>query len=273
MEKTRVLAEKNKEFTLILHGPVTIYTMFTIYRYMHDYNIVIVSPRINQQNSITKEIDFLVNSPDSNISLILYGDILKPQYNNTQNRYLHFFSVGLGLSLCTTPYAIKMRNDEFYSNLKPFEESIKKFPDKIVTNEVFFRNSTIPIHPSDHLVGGSVDVMKNVFDKAREHVQVSESKLQGDIFTFLRATEFFKTNKAFAAEQILGIAAIQVVGKEELTNENFINLMKSVFRVVPSDELGVFRIMYNSHKSGVHEYFDTSYFSKHLDVKHIGQYS
>jgi hypothetical protein len=264
--------EKNKNFTLILHGPVSIYTMFTIYRYMHDYNIVIVSPKINQQNSITKEVEALVNSPASNISLILYGDILKPEYNNTQNRYLHFFSVALGLGLCTTPYVIKMRNDEFYSNLSALEAEIKKFPQKIVTNDVFFRNSKIPIHPSDHLVGGATDVMKAVFNKAQQYVQVPEIKLQGEIFSFLRTTDFFKTNKAFAAEQILGISAIQVVDKEDITKESYITQMKSVFRIVAASDLGVFRIMYNSHKEGVREYFDNSYFSKNLDVDFIEDY-
>jgi hypothetical protein len=63
--------QKNKDFTLIIHGPLTIYTMFTLYRYSRDFNVVIVAPRPTVKNNIIREIDELVSSPDTDISLIL----------------------------------------------------------------------------------------------------------------------------------------------------------------------------------------------------------
>jgi hypothetical protein len=268
--------EKNKDFTLIIHGPLTIYTMFALYRYATQYNIVIVAPRPVVKNNIINEIQELSNSPDTNISLVLYGDILKPHYNNRQNKYLHFFSVLMGLRIVTTEYAIKMRADEFYSNLTKFEEAILSYPDRIVTNDVFFRNHKMPLHPSDHLMGGSLKNMVEMFEYAKSLVEVPESDLKDDFFNMLRDSPLFKAHKFVSAEQFLGVAAVKSFITEEVISENFVEYMKKIFYIVPCENLGVYRACFNSVPKGESpiplEYFDDSYFNKETDVKDIELY-
>jgi hypothetical protein len=271
--------QKNKDFTLIIHGPLTIYTMFTLYRYVHDFNIVIVSPRPLIKNNIIREIEELVSSPNSNISLILYGNVLREEYNNTQNKYLHFFSVDMGLNLANTDYVIKMRSDEFYSNLEPFMESVKRFPKKITTGDVFFRNSKIPFHPSDHLVGGTTENMRLVFGHAKSMCEVSEDKHVDSFFKIAKSSMLHKIHKVVVAEQYLGIACLkEILGINEVDGEELVNNMKEVFNIIPSEDLGVYRVMFNSkkigndHKEAPEEYFDQSYFNHQTDVKDIELY-
>jgi hypothetical protein len=271
--------QKNKDFTLIIHGPLTIYTMFTLYRYVHDFNIVIVSPKPMVKNNIIREIEELVSSPKANISLILYGNVLREEYNNIQNKYLHFFSVNMGLNLANTDYTIKMRSDEFYSNLDPFMESVRKYPEKITTGDVFFRNSKIPFHPSDHLVGGTTENMKLVFEQAKLMCEVSEDKHDDSFFKIAKASMLYKTHKVVVAEQYLGMACLkEILEIDEVIADDLEEHMKETFNIVPSEDLGVYRVMFNSKKVGTdlkeapEEYFDQSYFNDKIDVKDIDLY-
>jgi hypothetical protein len=272
--------QKNKDFTLIIHGPLTIYTMFTLYRYVHDFNIVIVSPKPTIKNNITKEIDNLINTPGANISLVLYGDVLRNEYNNVQNKYLHFFSVNMGLNLSNTEYVIKMRSDEFYSNLDPVMESVKKFPDKIITGDVFFRNIRTPFHPSDHLVGGTLSNMKLVFERAKALCEVSEDKHDSSFFKMAKLSGLYKQHKIVVAEQYLGMACIQsLLNIDEIEkSEDLKDYVKTIFHIVSSEELGVYRIMFNSKKIGPdlkeapEEYFDRTYFDQKMDIDDIELY-
>jgi len=271
--------QKNKDFTLIIHGPLTIYTMFTLYRYVHDFNIVVVAPKPTTKNNIVKEIDELVSSPEANISLILYGDVLREEYNNVQNKYLHFFSVNMGLNLANTNYTIKMRSDEFYSNLTPFMESIRKSPEKITTGDVFFRNAKIPFHPSDHLVGGTTENMRLVFEQAKLMCEIPEDKHDDSFFKIAKTSMLYKTHKIVVAEQYLGMACLkEILEIDEVIADDLVEHMKDTFNIISSEELGVYRIMFNSkkvgadHKEKPEEYFDQSYFNHQTDVKDIDLY-
>jgi hypothetical protein len=239
----------------------------------------VVAPRPTTKNNIIREIDELISSPNANISLVLYGDVLREGYNNTQNKYLHFFSVNVGLNLANTDYAIKMRSDEFYSNLEPFIKSIRKYPEKITTGDVFFRNSKIPLHPSDHLVGGTTDNMKLAFNKAKLMCEISEDKHDDTFFKIAKSSILYKTHKIIVAEQYLGMACLkEILDIDAVTTEDFKDHMKDTFNIVPCEKLGVYRVMYNSKKVGVdlknvpQEYFDQSYYNATTDIKDIDLY-
>jgi hypothetical protein len=53
-----------------------------------------------------------------------------------------------------TDYIIKVRTDEFYSDLSQFTKQCSTNPDKMITGTTFFRAKSIkPLCPSDHIVG------------------------------------------------------------------------------------------------------------------------
>jgi hypothetical protein len=134
----------------------------------------------------------------------------------------------------------------------------------------------MPLHPSDHLMGGTVDNLLKVFEYARTLVEVPEADLQDEFFNMLRGSVLFKTHKFISAEQYLGVAAAKALIGEEVSVENYVDYMKEMFYIVPCEELGVYRISFNSAaRKDVNEpleYFDGSYYNKDTDVNDIELY-
>jgi len=199
-------------------------------------------------------------------TLLTYDPEIAIPYNNAQNRYLHFFSVSLGLELCTTPYAIKLRSDEFYSNLQPFIDAVRETKNKIVTNDIFFRKQKeYPIHPSDHLVGGETELMRSVFSLAKSYCENLENIKDNPFVHFVG--DITKTT----AEQVLGVSVLTAVMKNKpLDSFKEKELMQSSFEIIHTYKLGFFRIASNSQK--VKEYFDHTYFNPETDLNDLTQY-
>ena len=63
-----------------------------------------------------------------------------------------------------TDYCIKLRTDEFYSDLSPIVNKLLENPNHIVTNNVYLRDQHhIPFSISDHVIGMSMQNMENTF--------------------------------------------------------------------------------------------------------------
>lgn len=269
------MAQSDK-VTLIVQGPLSIYTTFMLYRYHRDYPIIVVIPKTIPQKSelFLKEIQRMMSDEDFKVSLFMYDDTCPEGYYNEQNRYYQFLSTHLGLTACKTSYAIKIRSDEFYSDLAPFVEEVLNVNDKIVTNDVFFRNSSIPYHPSDHLVGGETKELTEIFKLAREFSESTEVRESNPIIKMCRSTKTILGSNFLAAEQQLGAACITVqYSATKLEKLSPVEAMQDRFSIVPTSKLGIFRIGFNSNnKEGPKEYVDESYFNKDTDVKDIEQY-
>jgi hypothetical protein len=265
-----------KDITLLIHGPVSIYTILSLYRHRDAYPIVLVIPKPHDESTIVllNEIQRIANEVGYKINYVVYDVEVNDEYDNGQNRYLHFFSVSLGLELCNTMYTIKLRSDEFYSKLDPFVDSLKTHEHKIVTNDVFFRKRTCyPIHPSDHLVGGKTMLLKRVFSLAKEYC-IDATLLKSNPFTTTALLKV-KDVRHLAAEQILGLASVVAVSEDrkfDMLDEPDVDvaIVKQSFEIVTSDKLGFFRIGTNSLKTK--EYFERSYFNETDDIDNILDY-
>lgn len=263
----------DNKFTLIVHGPLTMYTVFTLYRHAETFPIVIVAPRPSElsNNNILKEIQTFMDRKDKRVSLFLYDDTIDTKtINNAQNRYYHFYSVYLGLQSCSTPYTIKLRSDEFYSNLEPITSAVKEHKNKLVTTEVFFRNCGMPYHPSDHIVAGATDVMLEVFQAAKHWCE--GINVEGTVP--FKAYIANITNKPFvSAEQYLGVsAALTQIPGNKLKEPDCTSIMKELFHIVKTDELGMFRVMFNSANPKPLEYIDNSFYSTDEDIDDMKNY-
>lgn len=261
---------ENNEVTILVHGPISLYTIMTLYRYRaeHPMIFVIPKPKVHKKEEVKllKELQSVVSELQYNTTIITYDPFVEQRFNNEQNRYLHFFSVTLGLQTCSTPYTIKFRSDEFYATLEPFIETMGHHETKIVTTDIFFRKpSDRPIHPSDHLIGGQTERLKEVFTTARGYCE--DTKLFNN-------NQFTKTITAskhsyVAAEQVLGVATLShYIEKGEPMDD--VTLMQKAFEIVPADKLGFFRVASNSQPTK--EYFDRSYFTDEIDINNIKDY-
>lgn len=272
--------EPLKDFTLIIHGPLTMYTVFTLYRHKDSFPVVIVAPRPKElvDNTILAEVQRLMQQSNNNISLFIYDDAVPSNINNEQNRYLHFFSVHLGLQSCKTPYTIKMRSDEFFSDLSPVVESVSNNKNKLITTDVFFRNSRQPFHPSDHLVAGNTQTLLESFGAAKnlcEGIEIpNSSKMIRFVADQTKQQVDGKDLRWMAAEQVLGLGAILTqLPANRLREPDTIEIMKELFHIVPAESLGLFRVMYNSAKNGPVEYINSSYFNVESDIDDIEKYT
>ena len=263
----------DNEITILVHGPVTLYTILTMYRYRAEHPMVFVIPKVSDTQEQTKLIGELyapANSTKYDISVLMYDPKVPENCDNQQNRYLHFFSVSLGLETVKTPYAIKIRSDEFYSVLRPFVETMDKHKNKVVTNDVYFRKATDrPIHPSDHLMGGKTDLLKKSFTLAKSYC-LDEKAFKSNALTQLILGKSAKKD-FITAEQVIGISIITSLS--ESNKVNIINETEAIqesFEIVPSERLTFFRVKTNS--GGNKEYFDSAYFNGETDIKDIRDY-
>jgi hypothetical protein len=157
------------------------------------------------------------------------------EINNDANRYYQYISSLYGIEMVNTEFVIKARTDEYYSNLDFIIAASDSMPDKIVTNNVFFRKTRFyPYHPSDHLMLGKANYMASVFRECMHqcksaNVPPKAVPEQQMAMTFIAQRE----NKPIS---------------ELPTNENEAEvnqLMIKYFDVVSTSELGKFNVKYN----------------------------
>jgi hypothetical protein len=100
-----------------------------------------------------------------NLTLVLQR---LPDISGDQNQNYQFLSTNNGLTHVTTPYVIKFRGDEYYSNIENIMSQIKTNPNKIWCSPVFFRHwSMYQYHISDHIIAGKTENLKFMFQAAK----------------------------------------------------------------------------------------------------------
>jgi hypothetical protein len=253
-----------EKIALVLQGPLTFNTLLSLYKYKDYHEITVVAPVQDSTKSIAEEIVRMTDEKENHISFFNYDAKILRDQNNSQNKFFHFYSTELGLRNVSKDFVVKVRNDEFYSNLDPFFETVLNNPQKVTTGDVFFRrHDYYPFHPSDHLVGGKTEVMLKGFATAREIAEDLEIAKNHEIFKISGIPL-----ENITSEQIMGLSFISVI-HTKYAMESPINVMKSVFEIVPTERLGTFNIKQN-HKN--EDYTTLRFFEIDKDIKDIEDY-
>jgi hypothetical protein len=86
------------------------------------------------------------------------------------NLYLQVKSTLNGLVYVDTPYCVKIRGDEFYSNLPLMIDEMKLNQSRIYCSTIFFRAlfPNCSFHISDHILVGTTDNMKIMFENSNQ---------------------------------------------------------------------------------------------------------
>lgn len=89
-----------------------------------------------------------------------------------QNLEYQITSTLNGLNITDTKYAIKVRGDEYVSSIEKIYEKIKLNEEKIVCSSIWFRplNSPYPFHISDHIIAGTTDNIKLMFEGVKRNL-------------------------------------------------------------------------------------------------------
>jgi hypothetical protein len=195
--------------------------------------------------------------PYTSLKLEEYNDIIKFNHPLSSNKilssiYYHIKNVATAFdNFTSTMPVIKIRSDEYYSDLSEVVEYLLKNPNKLVCNNVFLRKqSEQPFNISDHLLGMSYNNMKNTYKTL--HTFFDNFRLltnQKDIFSE-EVYESLWGKKYFGTQNLICRSFLMNLGYTKLDD---INLVKENCHCIPVSELGDYIIM-NNHKN---ERFDS----------------
>lgn len=89
-----------------------------------------------------------------------------------KNFDLQLLSTINGLNSIKTKFSIKLRCDEYWSNLQHITESFNQNEDIIVCGSLYFRPVGMhPFHISDHIIAGKTENLKLMFNSAFENLK------------------------------------------------------------------------------------------------------
>jgi hypothetical protein len=149
-----------KNVTILLQGKILQESLDFIIEHYPNSNVVI-------STWIGSNVDF--SKIPSTYNLILTK---LPENGGHQNINYQILSTLNGLRFVQTDYVIKLRGDEYYSNLDYVAYEIAMNPNKIHCSSVFFRHwSFMEYHISDHIIAGKTDNIKLMFESTKFNME------------------------------------------------------------------------------------------------------
>jgi hypothetical protein len=98
-----------------------------------------------------------------------------PKDAGAQNLNYQLVSTLNALKRVTTSLVIKIRGDEYFSNLESIYEKIKIEQNKIHTSPIFFRAwDFVEYHISDHIIAGTKERLMVMFRETKKNVDTGE---------------------------------------------------------------------------------------------------
>lgn len=148
-----------KDVTLIIQGRVS---QETLNFYLKNY------PTLNVVISTWNEHRLNLSKAPSNYKIVTQKLPSEPGF---QNQNYQFQSTLNGLYLANTPFVIKIRGDEYYSNVEYIYDLITSTPQKIFCSPIFFRHwGFMQYHISDHIIAGTRDNLLLMFESTKQKV-------------------------------------------------------------------------------------------------------
>lgn len=156
------------------------------------------------------------------------------QDTGSHNFALQVYSTARALEQTETPYAIKLRADEYYSNIDYIFESMVRDPSRLHVLPIFFRPwHLFPFHISDHLIAGTTDNLKAMFESCDQEIKKSNWQWLNSTTPEIGLTEMYLKERT----------GQDITGRRELMPKHFnildltqlepylvsVNLMKAKF--------------------------------------------
>ncbi len=145
-----------KNVTILLQGKILQETIDFFVKHYPTQNVV-VSTWIGSKLDLSK-------LPQS------YNVILTklPKNGGHQNIAYQLLSTNNGLKCVETDYVIKIRGDEYYSNIEYIAYEIAMNSKKLHCSPIFFRHwEFMQYHISDHIIAGTTSNVKLMFEKTK----------------------------------------------------------------------------------------------------------
>jgi hypothetical protein len=168
-----------------------------------------------------------------------------PLLSGDQNLNYQLISTINALECVTTKYVIKIRGDEYWSNLENIVNTIKKNEDKIYTSSVFFRHwSFAEYHVSDHLMAGTKENMSLMFKETKHNFD--NGKL--NVSKWIIDGKFWKWGNTHSPEERLTKSYLNAKHPNKFEKIDGRILMKENFDILNIDVLKPYKIKANCFK-------------------------
>jgi hypothetical protein len=165
---------------------------------------------------------------------------------NPQNIFRQSTTVFNGLMAINTPYFIKVRSDEYYSDLSKMVEKIRKYPNKYICNNIWFEKIPVSwMHPGDHIIGGSSSLFRKTFADILD--MCIRAGHTNNVFSSLQIGMNHQWRPFLSVEQVIFVKfMLQLASMQELEAQllfaNDYESLKRLFMTycdfVPLEELG-----------------------------------
>ena len=140
------------DFTILIQGRLNRDCYDFYVKKYNKYNVVI---------STWSDIPFQIKNAPKNFTVLR---INKPSNPGNQNSNLQIQSTLNGLKYVNTKYVVKVRGDEYYSNIEDMIRLVVKEENKIYTSPIYFRHPKDGLyHISDHLIVATKENMFKMF--------------------------------------------------------------------------------------------------------------
>jgi hypothetical protein len=262
------------KITLVIQGPMHPNAMMMLKMHAENFDIIFSTWRNGEPDE--EKIDSLLRN--EKLTKILFNNIESVSAkNNDQNRFYQFYTAHKGVQLTDTEYVIKVRSDEYYTDLTAFAEKMLENPEKMVTNEIFFRNpfsnqfEDFAFHPSDHLYGCKREYLEKALKKCIEDCKELSLKELEVEFADLKNRDY-----VIVPEQHLFGNFVKenfdILLNEGKSKEDLHKILTDYAEIVPSSELGFYCISYklDAERRTVYDFSPSeTYFNADKDLKKL----
>jgi hypothetical protein len=264
------------KITVVIQGPLHPNSLISIRSLTKDFNVVVSTWKTTYKDE--RNLENLLDRGDYVTVVSHCIDSLSPLHNDA-NRFYQFFSTLKGVILVDTEYVIKMRSDEYYTDLIPFAEKILKNPEKMISNDVFFRNpetnehENFLCHPSDHLFGGKTTYIKKMLELCVEDCKTKTSEELTIKFADLknRSYDIVPEQHIFANFILAKNPKYNFQTKGTNVKEEILKMTKENCDIVPSTELGFYSVSFTDQAQNRKFCFypDEGYFNPRKDLRSL----
>lgn len=142
-----------------------------------------------------------------------------------------------GIKCSKTKYTLKVRSDSSYPVLDKLLENLELYPDKIHTNNIWFRPNYVgTYHISTHILLGKTDILSEIYKRilyiSENYMRDKRYYIKNDHIAFDLENSWFECG----VEPITGYICMEVLGETPLFS-NSVELMKKHIHITPTYDL------------------------------------
>lgn len=250
------------KFTILIQGPLHPNSVIAIRAYAKKFPVILSTWSDTDENE--SQISKMIGKND-HVTIVSYNLDEEEDFYDEQSRYKQFLTTYRGLRLVETDYVIKLRSDEYYTDLTPLIEKFLKNKEKLVTSSLFFRKiSYYYYHPSDHVYVAKTEKLLKTLKACIDDCKIDPMLIAEKCKAAAKDGSTLSPEQHLAINWILENNELNL-NKPGLTADDHKKIMKDNFEVVDVKDLGFYTVSFH----GTYVFDADKFFEKDTDIKKL----